>query len=125
MHTLSLHDARPLSRGYVFLEAGVGREACGYVFPFSLSFDVIAHEVGHCIVYSQVGVPFPHAPLAEYLAFHESAADMTALIQLLHVDSGMDDLLEATSGNTHTFNALTRVGELSQGRDSDGKANSE
>src|SRR3546814_17565656 len=110
MHTLSLHDARPLSRGYVFLEAGVGREACGYVFPFSLSFDVIAYEVSHCIVYSQVGVPFPHAPLAEYLAFHESAADMTALIALLHFDSVMQDLLETTSGNLYTFNDLNRFG---------------
>src|SRR3546814_17009925 len=38
---------------------------------------------------------------------------MTALIALLHFDSVMQDLLETTSGNLYTFNALNRFGELS------------
>ena len=108
-----LRDFENATMGFGFLEAGIDRDATGHVYPFTLSFDIIAHEVGHCLVYSQVGVPRPALARAEYYGFHESAADMTALITLLHFDSVMRDLLEATSGNLYTFNELNRFGELS------------
>ena len=48
--------------------------------PFALNFDVIAHELGHLIIYSVLGVPDVMAREGEYFGFHKSAADLTALI---------------------------------------------
>ena len=52
--------------GYGFLEVGYHRAKDGEIEPFSLNFDVIAHEVGHCIVYAMIGTPKPGAADAEY-----------------------------------------------------------
>jgi len=99
--------------GYGFLEVGFHETQDGDAEPFSLNFDVVAHEVGHCIVYSVVGVPDPGEASAEYYGFHESAADMTALIAALHFDSVIDDLLETSHGNLYTRNLVNRIAELS------------
>jgi hypothetical protein len=99
--------------GYGFLEVGFHRAPSGDTHPFSLNFDIIAHEVGHIIVYSMVGVPNPETTQAEYYGFHESAADLTALIAVLHFDSVIDELLAATHGNLYTLNLVNRIGELS------------
>jgi hypothetical protein len=98
--------------GYGFLEVGIHETADGGVEPFSLNFDVVAHEVGHCIVYSVIGVPDPGTAGAEYYGFHESAADLTALIAALHFDSVIDDLLETSHGNLYTRNLVNRIAEL-------------
>ncbi|SFK33011.1 hypothetical protein SAMN04488498_10541 [Mesorhizobium albiziae] len=98
--------------GYGFLEVGIHRASNGAVHPFSLNFDIIAHEVGHCIVYAVVGVPNPETTYAEYYGFHESAADLTALIAALHFDSVIDELLAATHGNLYTLNLVNRIAEL-------------
>ena len=45
--------------------------------------------------------------------FHESSADLTAIISLLHFDSVLNELLENSSGNLYSFNRLNRVAELS------------
>ena len=82
--------------GYGFLEVGIHETEDGGIEPFSLNFDIVAHEVGHCIVYAVVGVPDPGTADAEYYGFHESAADLTALIAALHFDSVIDELLAAT-----------------------------
>ncbi len=47
--------------------------------PFSSNFDVIAHQLGHLIIYSEIGLPAEGALDGEYFGFHEAAADLTAL----------------------------------------------
>lgn len=101
--------------GYGFMEVGAAHLPGGVVEPFALNFDVIAHEFGHLILYSVVGVPEPETESAEYLGFQEAGADMTALISVLHFDSMLNELLEETHGNLYTFNELARFSELSVG----------
>ena len=74
---------------------------------------MLAHEIGHAFIYSLLGVPPPDRVSAEYLAFHESAADCTAMIAVLHFNSVVDDLLRASRGNIYLPNELNRIGELS------------
>ncbi len=101
--------------GYGFIEMG-GDRSTGSLKPFSLNFDVIAHELGHAIIYSEVGVPDPNNVTGEYFGFHESAADLVALISSLHFNSLVDLLLENTSGNLYMLNAVNRVAELSENK---------
>ena len=101
--------------GFGFLEMGGDRSDGGYT-PFSLNFDVIAHELGHAIIYSEVGVPDPNNVTGEYFGFHESAADLVALISSLHFNSLVDLLLEQTRGNLYTLNAASRIAELSENK---------
>lgn len=98
--------------GYGFIEMG-GDQSTGSLKPFSLNFDVIAHELGHAIIYSEVGVPDPENVTGEYFGFHESAADLVALISSLHFNTLVDLLLENTSGNLYRLNAVNRMAELS------------
>ena len=98
--------------GFGFLEMGGDFKNGGYK-PFSLNFDVIAHEVGHAIIYSEVGVPDPEGATGEYYAFHESAADLVALVSSLHFNTLLDHLLENTHGNLYMLNAVNRMAELS------------
>lgn len=98
--------------GYGFIEAG-GYGSGDDFSPYSLNFDVIAHEVGHAIIYGELGIPDPERATGEYFGFHESAADLVALISSLHFSSIVDDLLVATRGNLYTLNALSRMAELS------------
>lgn len=107
--------------GYGFLEFGYGRTAKGtidHTRPYCENFDVLAHELGHSIINSQVGVPADTRDEAvDYGGMHESAGDLVAIIASLHFDSLVDYLLEATSGNLLTVNGLDRVGELSESRE--------
>lgn len=100
--------------GYGFMEAGSHTTEDGFFSHFCLNFDVIAHEIGHGIIYSQVGVPEPENQTGEYYGFHESAADLTAIIAVMHFDSILDELLENTSGNLYSLNRLNRIAELSR-----------
>jgi hypothetical protein len=109
-----LRSASNAFAGYGFLELGADMTESGAYRPFSLSFDIVAHEVGHLMVYSQVGLPREDAIEGEYFGFHESAADLVALVAVLHFDSVLDRLLEMTSGNLYTFNELNRFAELSE-----------
>lgn len=97
--------------GYGFLEMGGDRKD-GVYKSFSLNFDVIAHEVGHAIIYSEVGVPHPRGTTGEYFGFHESAADLVALISSLHFNSLVDRMLANTRGNLYTLNVASRMAEL-------------
>jgi len=99
--------------GYGFLEVGIHETPDGWVEPFTLNFDVVSHEVGHCIIYSVIGVPDPGTASAEYYGFHESSADLSALITALHFDSVIDELLETSHGNLYTRNLVNRIAELS------------
>lgn len=99
--------------GYGFMEIGEHREEGEPNVPYALNFDVIAHEFGHLIVYGVMGVPGRDPHPGEYFGFHESAADMVAILAALHFDSMLDDLLDETSGNLYAFNELNRFAELS------------
>src|SRR4051812_15076895 len=100
--------------GYGYLEAGSIRRRDGQELPFALNFDVIAHELGHAIIYSEVGMPNLEAESGEYFGFHEAAADWVALITALHFPSVVDRLLKASSGNLYTYNEFNRFSEFSK-----------
>lgn len=99
--------------GYGFMEIGAHPLPDGSIAPFALNFDVIAHELGHLIIYSSIGLPSPAAVNGEFYGFHESAADTTALIGTLHFESLIAHLLDETRGNLYVFNELDRFAELS------------
>jgi hypothetical protein len=100
--------------GYGFVETGLRAGEDGIVLPFCLSFDVLAHEIGHSILFAEVGVPVAAYRTAEFLAFHESAADLVALIGVLHFETVVDRMLERTHGNLYLPNVFNRIGELSE-----------
>jgi hypothetical protein len=101
--------------GFGFLEFGYGARPNGgidFQRPYCENFDVLAHELGHSIIFAEVGVPKFNATL-DYGGFHESAGDLVAIVSLLHFNSIVEHLLESSRGNLFTVNELTRVGELS------------
>ena len=100
--------------GYGFVEAGFARPGLPDPLPFCLNFDVLAHELGHAFIYALLGTPPEGRVSAEYLAFHESAADCVAMIAVLDFDSVVDRLLKRTHGNIYLTNELNRIGELSE-----------
>jgi hypothetical protein len=103
--------------GYGFLELGSYFLQEGEGIPFTLNFDIIAHEVGHLIVASEVGVPTTATAEGEYFGFHEAAADLVALVAAAHFDTVIDQLLEQTAGNLYVLNRLNRIGELSDNKE--------
>ena len=100
--------------GWGFMELGGHTDKEGAFLPFSLSFDTIAHELGHLIIYREVGIPPLDSVENEYFGFHEAAGDLTALVAVLHFDSVVSRLLEMTRGNLYTFNELNRFAELGE-----------
>jgi hypothetical protein len=97
--------------GYGFIEAGYGETETGARHPYALNFDVLAHELGHSLIFSEVGVPPPATMTAEYRGFQESASDLVALVAVLHFDSVVDRLLRTSNGDLYTLNELNRIGE--------------
>src|SRR5205823_9491221 len=79
--------------GYGYLELGRDRGPDGRVYPYALNFDVIAHEIGHSILFSQIGTPAGSIDDADFAPFHEANADLISLLSFLHFDSGIDRLL--------------------------------
>ena len=69
--------------GYGFMELG-SDVVDGELQLFSLNFDIIAHEMGHLVLYSEVGLPDLDAIEGEFFGFHGSGADLVALITSLH-----------------------------------------
>jgi hypothetical protein len=100
--------------GYGFIETGFARMGSTRSNPFCLDFDVLAHELGHAIIYSLLGLPPVDRVSAEFFGFHESAADCAAMIAVLHFDSVVDNLLRTSHGNIYLPNELNRIGELSE-----------
>jgi hypothetical protein len=107
-----LHALDNATAGYGFMELG-SKVVDGDRQLFSLNFDIIAHEMGHLILYSEIGLPNLDAVEGEFFGFHECGADLVALIATLHFDSVVDQLLRSTRGNLYTFNELNRFAELS------------
>lgn len=107
---------RNAQSGYGFLELGVDREGNGEASPFALNFDVIAHEVGHAILFSLFGAPESGLSSGDFGAFHEANADLISLISFMHFDSGLDRLLRHCQGNLLVLNELNRIAELTGDR---------
>jgi hypothetical protein len=107
--------------GYGFLEFGYGRRLGGGIDhsrPYCQNFDVLAHELGHSLIFSEVGIPpNPADEAIDYGGMHESAGDLVAIVTVLHFHSVVDHLLQHTQGNLFTVNELNRVGELSDSRE--------
>ena len=100
--------------GYGFLECGFGAAPDGSLWPFAQSFDVVAHEVGHLLLYSLVGLPDEASLTLSFGAFHEASADMAALVALLHFDCVGRRIVEGSRGNLYVENELNRFAELSR-----------
>ncbi len=107
--------------GYGFLEFGFGRLQGGGIdhrTPYCQNFDVLVHELGHNILFSEVGVPDSDASATdEYGGFQESGGDLTAIVACLHFNSVVDHILTNSKGNLFTVNELSRLGELPDGRE--------
>ena len=101
--------------GFGYLEVGSHFEN-GRILPFSLDFDVVAHEVGHAIIYGVLGVPDAGTEYPEYLGFHEAFSDCVSLIAAMHFPSVIDNVLDETRGNLHLANRLSRFSEFSPHR---------
>lgn len=97
--------------GYGWLELGADLGQGRSQQPYATNLDVIAHEVGHLIVHSVVGLARDQAP-GELAGFHEAAADFVALLVSARLDPVIDEVLRATHGNLYVANELNRLGEL-------------
>jgi hypothetical protein len=106
-------DWQNAQSGPGFIETGLWEGDDGTVQPFALNFDVIAHETGHQILFSQVGVPPPDRVNIPFLAFHESFSDLVAMIGVMHFPSVLTRLLAQTEGNLYVLNLVNRIGETS------------
>lgn len=99
--------------GYGSIEIGSFRTSSGNWVEFGLSFDVVSHETGHLIIYGEVGLPETGTVHGEHFGFHESSADMVSLISLMHFESALVGVLEASHGNLYSYNRLNRFAEVS------------
>jgi hypothetical protein len=102
--------------GYGYLELGQDRAPDGSTYPHALNFDVIAHEVGHSILFSLFGFPTFSVDAGDFAPFHEACSDLVSLLSFLHFDSGVDRLLRHCSGNLLVLNELNRIAELTGDR---------
>jgi hypothetical protein len=102
--------------GYGYLELGEDRAPEGGTYPYALNFDVIAHEIGHTILFSLLGFPSVSFEQGDFAPFHEACADLISLLSFLHFDSGLDRLLRHCRGNLLLLNELNRIAELTGDR---------
>jgi hypothetical protein len=102
--------------GYGYLELGQDRGPNGQAYPFALNFDVIAHEIGHSILFSLFGMPESGLGETDFAPYHEASADLISLLSFLHFDSGLDRLLRHCNGNLLILNELNRIAELTGDR---------
>ena len=114
--------------GYGFIELGHGPVAVGRrasSAPLWKNFDVIAHEFGHSMLFSMLGFPRGlskgaawYSPQSRrrhgyFLAFHESACDLVAMVASMHHEQVAAHLLRRTRGDLRKGgNIISRVGEL-------------
>jgi hypothetical protein len=104
---------RNAQTGPGYVEIGYVEDAEGERQPLCLNIDVVAHEIGHRIVFDKVGIPF-NALTAEFRGFAESASDLVALITAMHFDQLIDHVLATSGGNIYVLNELDRFAELSE-----------
>ena len=101
-----------IGMGFVEVGTNISRKD-GSLSPFSLNFDVLAHEVGHGLVYAEVGIPGPEKETAEFLGFQESCGDIISMIATLHFESVINAVLAYTHGNLYVDNHFNRFAEVS------------
>jgi hypothetical protein len=99
--------------GFGFLETGVKVNDEGEPQLFCLNLDVVAHETGHTVLFAELGVPSRARLTPQFLAFHESIADVSALLTAMHFEVVIMRVLTETSGNLYVLNDFNRIGELS------------
>jgi hypothetical protein len=99
--------------GFGFLELGEDDSWPERPFPYALNFDAIGHETGHIVLLGALGLPGNVNLGDDFLAYHESIADLISLVGLLHFDSALDKILRRTKGNLLITNELDRLAELS------------
>ena len=113
LELIPLLDWTNAQSGYGYIETGHIFTRQGERRPHCLNFDVLAHEMGHMILFAELGVPPEEARTAHYYGFHEACSDLIALISVLHFESVLDHLLAVCQGNLYAANELNRIGELS------------
>ena len=101
--------------GFGFLELGES-EPTRTTSSFALNFDSVAHEMGHLVLLSELGLLFGDGTGSEFFAYHEAVADFVSLLGLLHFDTAIDRILRRTNGNLLINNELDRFAELSDER---------
>jgi hypothetical protein len=102
--------------GYGYLEIGSHFREGRKVASFALDFDVLAHEIGHAIIYGVLGVPRTGTEYPEYFGFHESFSDCVSLIAAMHFPSVLAGVLNQTHGNLARENRLARFSEFAPHR---------
>jgi hypothetical protein len=98
--------------GFGFLELGESDPPTP-TSSFALNFDAIAHEMGHLVLLSELGIPSDDRQDTDFFAYHEAVADFISLLGLLHFDTALDRLLRRTLGNLLIHNELDRFAEIS------------
>ncbi|MBY3597895.1 gluzincin family metallopeptidase [Rhizobium bangladeshense] len=99
--------------GFGFLELGES-EGKRPTSCFALNFDAVAHEMGHLILLSELGILEGDGAGSDFFSYHEAIADFISLLGLLHFDTALDRLLRRTGGNLLLHNELDKFAELSQ-----------
>jgi len=112
LEIIPLLDWDNAQSGYGYLELGVDRSPEGQTVPYALNFDVIAHEMGHAVVFSESGFPLDGQGGEDFAPIHEANADLISLLSFLHFDSAAERLLRHCNGNLLVLNELNRIGEL-------------
>jgi len=98
--------------GFGFLEMGE-EEPESPTSCFALNFDAVAHEMGHVILLSELGVLEGDGRGSDFFSYHEAVADFISLLGLLQFDTVLDRALRRTGGNLLLHNELDRFAELS------------
>lgn len=117
LEIIPLIDWQNAQSGYGMLEFGYRPDSKGDPELFALNFDVIAHEIGHSILFSEIGLPpvgLPPGP--DLFPYHEGVSDLCSLIGLLHFDTALDRILRKGTGNLLALNELNRIAELGDER---------
>ncbi|MEI5680435.1 MULTISPECIES: hypothetical protein [unclassified Mesorhizobium] len=96
--------------GFGFLELGENDDA-DHQFCYGLNFDAVAHEVGHLVLLSELGLPQFTEGGPDFFCYHEAIADFISLLGLLHFDTALDRVLRRTGGNLLIHNELDRFAE--------------
>lgn len=101
--------------GFGYLELGWNRSFRGRSHAFALNFDVVAHEIGHLLLFSLLGIPPQPLRDGEFRGFHEAMADVMAILAVAGLEPVARDVLGRTRGNLYVANEIGRFAELAPG----------
>jgi hypothetical protein len=97
-----------------FIETGYHETSTGERVPHWMNLDIVAHELGHQILFAEIGLPNFLTVTPDYLGFLEAFCDLIAVVTSLHIDAVAELVLDQTAGNLYMINALSRIAELSE-----------